>query len=367
MERQALTEAQATPRRVLHVIADGASGGGSTHVLQILRGLGQAFDFALLTKSSSYLLSQARDLSIYAVGADLFSPGGILRSLGILRQTLIEFEPDFIHVHGGRAAYFVGIARPTVPVVYTVHGYHLMHRPEPLRRAQMMLERWVSRRMAHIVHVCKHDAEQALKWGLITETFSTSVIHHGIPSDLPANEERARLFDVAFIGRLEYPKNPMLFLSVMERLPMYAAAIVGGGSLEGIVRDRLEERSMTNVHLLGAMSHEEVLRFLPACGVIVMTSRWEGFPLLLLEAMRAGVPVVAPPVGGVDEMIEHLESGLLVNGHDAEAYAGSIRLLLENNELRERIAVEGQRRIRERFSEERMLKSLRVIYDGLIK
>jgi len=353
-------------RRVLHVIADGSPGGGTTHVLQILKGLRGSFRFGLLTMPRSYLLDHARLAGAYTAGLDLFSPGGVIGGMGALRRSIRIFRPDLIHVHGGRAGYFLAVARPHRPVLYTVHGYHLLHRPKLMRSVQKRMERCASRIAVHVIHVCEYDAQAAAAHDLVPGDTPRSVIYNGIPikaSPLPGPKRR---FDVGFIGRFEYPKDPLLFLSIMETLPMYQAAMVGSGRLEREVRGRIMRRGLGNVRLLGALPHEDVLELLPSFRVIVMTSRWEGLPILPLEAMRAGVPVVAPDVGGLHEVIEHMRSGLLVRRRDAEAFASAIRQVLDDDALRGGLIAGGRERVRERFSEDRMLSELKARYLSLL-
>jgi glycosyltransferase involved in cell wall biosynthesis len=96
----------------------------------------------------------------------------------------------------------------------------------------------------------------------------------------------------------------------------------------------------------------------------VLTSRWEGFPLLVLEAFCAGVPVVAPPVGGIPDAIEHERTGLLVE-RTPESIAAAVERLRADPELRRRIVGRAGERVRTTFSEARMLADVGRLYDSL--
>ena len=90
------------------------------------------------------------------------------------------------------------------------------------------------------------------------------------------------------------------------------------------------------VAFLGAVPDEELSRYYAGCDVFVAPSRHESFGLILLEAMREGKPVIAGDVGGMREVVEHEENGLLVSPTDAEELASAIRRLVESRADRER-------------------------------
>jgi glycosyltransferase involved in cell wall biosynthesis len=93
-----------------------------------------------------------------------------------------------------------------------------------------------------------------------------------------------------------------------------------------------------------------------------MTSRWEGLPLLPLEAMWSGVPVVATNVGGLSEIIENEKSGLLINSRSADDLALAVMRLTDDLALRESIVDNARRRVQTLFSEARMLSEIDKTY-----
>jgi glycosyltransferase involved in cell wall biosynthesis len=97
-----------------------------------------------------------------------------------------------------------------------------------------------------------------------------------------------------------------------------------------------------------------------------MTSRWEGLPILPMEAMRAGVPLVATRVAGMGEVIEDGVSGLLVDSRRPEDIAQAVRRVSEDGQLRQRIVEAGRRRVRELFSEDQMIRAVEDVYNSVI-
>jgi glycosyltransferase involved in cell wall biosynthesis len=127
--------------------------------------------------------------------------------------------------------------------------------------------------------------------------------------------------------------------------------VVGDGELRG----RLEERA-ADLPVLFTGQRDDVPELLASFDVFAFPARFEGLCLAVIEAQAAGVPVVATPVGGIRETVVDGETGLLVPVGDPGALAGAILRLLQEPELAARLASEARRRVRERYSEARMVE-----------
>ena len=101
--------------RVLQIVADGSPGGGTTHVLQILRGLRNRCSFGLVTQRDSYMLDEARSLGIPSFGVDFFHSRLDPRVPLNLRRIAGEYGARVVHLHGGRAAFFYALAFAGAP------------------------------------------------------------------------------------------------------------------------------------------------------------------------------------------------------------------------------------------------------------
>jgi glycosyltransferase involved in cell wall biosynthesis len=135
---------------------------------------------------------------------------------------------------------------------------------------------------------------------------------------------------------------------------------------DGPERSKVEKQVATaelgkNFIFLGR--RKDVPELLACCDLSVLPSEAEGLPNAVLEAMAAGLPVVATRVGGTPEIIEHDVSGLLVSSQDTEALAGAIVRILENRDLAARLAQAGQKRMRTHFSFDRLLAELERLYN----
>ncbi len=352
--------------RVLEIVADGRPGGGTTHVLQILKGLSSFISFELVAQSGSYLLQMAQKLGIPCHGVDFFysrlNPAIPIQ----LRRICSHVQPHVAHVHGGRAGFFFSLARIDVPLLYTVHGFHVLHKSLVLRWLALQAERIIFQRASRIVFVSHYDAALARRLGLLEENTPHELIYNGIAfHDIPSMDERA-LLHIGFVGRLEPQKDPMLFLDVLEHLPGYSATIVGAGSLDALVRKEICRRGLTKrVRMLGGISQSDTLKILPMFSVVVLSSRWEGLPLIVLEAMGMGIPVVSMNVSGMSEIIENGMDGILIDQRSGASLANGVKKVLDDSSLRSFIIQNARSKIQKKFSEDQMLQSLRRVYQEM--
>jgi glycosyltransferase involved in cell wall biosynthesis len=342
--------------RILEAVADGRPGGGTTQVLQLVAQLARepGCEVHLLSQRGSYALAQAAALGAAVHGLDFFGRGRFSPSVWQgARRLLRRLRPDLVHAHGARAA--LPLAAPWCPagrpLIYSVHGYHFPPKPPGIRALGALAERWCSARAAATVFVCEHDRRLAEGQGILAQCRS-QVIPNAIPTEglptAPLAENR-----LVFAGRLVEQKNPLLLIDILDRLRAEEVRLLVIG--EGPLREPMRERAaglglLDSIEFRGALPHVDTLNALAGGGILLLPSRWEGLPLVALEAMAIGLPVVAAAVGGVPEIIAHGETGLLVEQPTPEAHAAAVRLLLHDHQLCDRLVARARRRVAERFS-----------------
>ncbi len=122
-------------------------------------------------------------------------------------------------------------------------------------------------------------------------------------------------------------------------MPATSFVIAGDGPDRGALEARARDLGVDGrTRFLGSVSRDVVLRLFRAADATVLSSSWENLPHTVLEALAVGSPVIATAVGGVPEVVRDGENGLLVPPNDADALSASIRRLLEDDELRRRLA-----------------------------
>jgi glycosyltransferase involved in cell wall biosynthesis len=195
---------------------------------------------------------------------------------------------------------------------------------------------------------------------------SVATVHNGVP-DIQV-DARARPCAgpiVGAVGRLEQQKGFDVLLRALRDVDSATLVVVGDGSerqhLQALARSLGVEG---RVHWHGWS--EDARSFLRSFDLLVVPSRFEGFPLVVLEAHLAETAVVATDVGSVAEAVLDGETGLLVPPDDAEALTLAIRRLLGDPDLRRRLAVRGRRLVLDRFTAEHMAREFRSLYDEVL-
>lgn len=347
--------------KILQFVADGAPGGGTNHVMQLLTGLGANYENVLLTQKDTYLFDLAKSNGIKVIGGDFFRGRLDRAAIATVREAIADERPDLVHCHGGRAGFFRSFLSREIPTTYTVHGFHHAQKSWIPKTMGWAAEYWTMRRMDHVFFVSDYDRQLAVRQRLLPRTTSFRVVHNGI-APLEPNPTSERL-GVGFIGRFVYQKNPELFLDVVERMPDQKFVMAGGGELDEKIRADVKSRGLEDrVELLGSLDHKSALEFISKLDVLVMTPRWEGLPLLPLEAMFMKVPVVSTAVGGIPEVIQHGETGMLSASENADELAGHISDIIADKKLRDSIVENAFERAHKHFSQDAMLTQIRDSY-----
>lgn len=174
---------------------------------------------------------------------------------------------------------------------------------------------------------------------------------------------------VGTVGRLVDPKGHGHLLDALAKVRSQIAGVkallVGDGTLRTEMERRAEALGLSDTVIFTGI-RRDVPEVLALLDVFVLPSLWEGLPIALLEAMAAGLPVVATRVGGVPEVVVEGETGLLVPPRDPEALAQAILTLLRDPDLRQAMGQAGRERVREHFSVDQMVKKTESLYQRLL-
>jgi glycosyltransferase involved in cell wall biosynthesis len=290
-----------------------------------------------------------------------------LRSLAAHARALRALRPDVLHCNlwspwSCQYAVVGALATPSAPVVCV---YQLL--VPAANRQQHMLKRVTSRRVA--VHVGVGDRTAGDLEALIPlRAGSVRTIHNGIPVEAP-RIDRARTGEVSTIGvsgRLEPQKGIDVLLHALVRLPQAALRVVGEGSFRAEL-EQLASRLGVADRVTWVGWSADPRRELESVDVFVQPSRFEAFPLAILEAMLAGLPVVATDVGSVADAIIDGETGTLVRPEDPVALADAVAALLEDPQARAAIGDRARARVLEHFSAKRMAGEFESLYQELAR
>ena len=306
-----------------------------------------------------------------------FSPIQDLKCLFQLYSLIRRGKYQIVHCHSTKAGILGRIAAwlARVPRIYfTVHGWGFYNEQEYgwAQRILILAERLCAHLSTKIICVSENDLKQGLA-RKIARAGKFTLIRNGVAMEnlnrtgSLRREINATDEEVVFgmVARLHYPKDPILYLKaakmVLESNGGCHFVLIGDGSLydeclEFVSKSGLESR----VHVLG---FRKDARFLYSdFDVFVLSSLFEGLPLTVIEAMFAGLPVVASNVGGIPELVSDGRNGFLTIPGSPEDLAQKMLLLAEDDYLRRKMGGESSIIAKSQFALETMISQYRDLY-----
>jgi len=376
---------------VVRIIARLNIGGPAIHTVLATSRIAPRFETLLVTGVPGELEGDmryyARDrgvtpVEIHELGREI-SMWDDLRALVKLVTLLRRVKPAIVHTHTAKAGTLGRVAAilAGVPIrVHTFHG-HVFEGYFPRWKSSLFLqlERLLARFTSRLLTVSEGQRRELVERFRVARDEHFSVIplgldlEHLVDCEQHRGELRAELgFDastklVGIVGRLVPIKNHSLFLQMAKRVadPKMTFLIVGGGEKESALRGEAEALGLTDcVRFLGW--RKDLDRIYADLDAVALTSRNEGTPVALIEAMSAGVPVVATAVGGVGDVLRDGARGELVGPpFSPEALADALKRALAPAS-RER-ARQQRRQIAEEYGAERLCRDLEALYTRLLQ
>ena len=283
-----------------------------------------------------------------------------------LVRILRKEKPDLVSGHSSKAGLLGAIASRVsgIPYVYTAHSWAFLQSSSRLRNTlYLFLWRTLGRLVRHVICVSDFDRKIALQYGIV-QSENTWTVLNGLV-DLENDSEPISRFsgDVRAIsvGRLSEPKDFPFLISVIARTEQIFLDIVGQGPQRGYLERLIKDLDVGNrVRFLG--DRKDVPELMSGYDLVVLMSKSEGLPFVVLEGMRALKPVVASRVGGIGEVIIDGETGFLVDIGDSETLFSRLTQLADNANLRKKLGEAGRERFLNKFLVEPMFSKTINIY-----
>jgi glycosyltransferase involved in cell wall biosynthesis len=348
-------ESKTARPRVLIVITLAEVGGAGTYVAALLPALVERFEVAVAAHGDGPLKG-----AVEASGARFIALRHVRRPINPVRDAagLVELvrlcrreRPDIIHVNSSKAGILGRIAGflARVPIrIFTVHGWSFSA-PGPTSVAYRVVERLIRPITTLVICVSEYDRRVGAA-ARACSSRSSIVIHNGINVRNASRADSAATTPLVIaVGRLSPQKNPAaLVRSLAQVQSQFRAVIVGDGPDHEAVRLEIDRLGLADkVMLVGERA--DVSEFLRGADVFASSSRYEGLPIAVLEAMAAGLPVVAFAVGGVPELVVDETTGLLVPAGDEASLGAALERLLADASLRRRLGESGRARAERLF------------------
>lgn len=369
----------AEPLRVFHLIKGLGRGGAEG----LLLGCGGGGPGGAVTYGAGYFLpwKDALEVPLREAGVEVVrftarGAPGMLARVPAIAAFLREWRADLLHCHlplAGVAGRLAG-RRAGVPVVYTEHN--LMERYHPwTRRANL----WTWGLQQRVVAVSEEVAGSIARHA--GSRVPVRVVRNGVPvahlrRDPEAGAAVRRSLGIPghapVVGQVAVfrrQKRLDLWLEaareVLRHRPETRFLLVGDGPLREETEAQARELGLGDAVSFPGLQ-DDVRPFLSAMDLLLITSEFEGLPLVLLEAMALELPVVSSPVGGIPEVVRDGETGRLVPfGRPSEAAAATLEILASSSE-RATLGRAGRHRVAEEFDTDRMLGELEALYREVV-
>lgn len=358
--------------RLLVIVTLAETGGAQTFVRSLVNGLRARYEVEVAAHGPGGALADA----CAALGVPFHHLTNLVRNpdprrdllaLVEIRKLVHRVRPDLVQINSTKAGMLgrLALIATRTPVVFTAHGWAFSGRRGSSGFFATAVERTVAPLTAAIVCVSNWDLKLAIERGIATSS-RLQVIHNGIaaPELPPARDPWPAEPVVVCVARLAPPKDVGLLLNALadRRLSAWRLKVVGDGPERAALKARAAALGMAErVQMLGDRS--DVPDLLARADAFVLPTKWEGLPYSVLEAMAAGLPVVASRVGGVPELVIDGETGLLVERDSVSELAIALHRLGADGTWARELGRAGHARARHHFSLDAMIAG----YDGLFQ
>jgi len=347
--------------RVLELLVTTSPGGGPKHVWDLVQHLPRnEFELVIGAPHDGIFFDRFRDRGLEVVEFPLRRLSA--RHFSLTRRLISRLGIDVVHTHGkGPGFYGRTVARwMRVPAIHTFHGLHYSGYSPLSRHLYLALERQLSRWSHTIINVSRSQHLEGLDLRLFRPEQGVVIVNGVDIEDMeralleaPIRRESLGLTadDVVIgcISRFDPIKRIELLVEALRRLrgrfPRLALVLVGGGGEQQRIR-RLVFESGLSERVIFTGFLENPARIQPVLDLYVASSRKEGLPLSILEAMAAGLPVVASRIPGYDEVLTDGVEGFLVPPRDPVAVAEAAATLLDDRDLARKMGAAGRERSR---------------------
>jgi glycosyltransferase involved in cell wall biosynthesis len=293
-----------------------------------------------------------------------------MRAFQQIKAALQRVKPDIVACHSSKAGLLGRLAAKAcgVPVTFTAHGWAFTVGVSRVSRVvYWALEKFAAYFTDHIITVSQFDRNLALR-AHITHPRRITAIHNGMPmQDCPVRQIRSsaplNLLMVARIGAQKDHARLLRALWGCVDMP-WVLNLVGGGD-DLALRQMVEHMGMSDrVNFLG--EREDVPDLMVQADLFLLISNWEGLPLSILEAMRAGLPVIASHVGGVSEAVLDRKTGWLVRAGDDASLLDALQNVLPDRLRLLEMGAAGRERFVEKFTFSTMAQKTLAVYETVL-
>lgn len=312
------------------------------------------------------------------------SPLSDIRCLLRLIALVRKHSFDIVHTHSSKAGVLGRIAARVCGIKTVIHTPHVfpfdMETGNFRKKLYLKTERWVSRYTTMLITVCEHEKHSALNHNLLSEE-KIKTVYNGVDTDYWTGFNEAGIslrkslnidpnaVVVGMAGRFTKQKGHEIliraFVELVRLYPDIILVLTGNGELKEHIRGMVKEHNLTD-NVMICDQTDDIAAFYAMFNILVMPSLWEAMPFTLLEAMSMRVPVVASSAGGIPEVIDDGENGIIVHSNRPEDVTEAIKKLIDDPSLINKIGEKAREKIVSEFQLSNTINQLQSLYTSSV-
>lgn len=290
-----------------------------------------------------------------------------------IKKYLKQLKPDIVHCHSSKAGLLGRLAAKALnlPVIFTAHGWAFTDGISPKKqKIYSKLENFLTKFSDHIITVSEYDRQHGFKYKVGTLDL-VKTIHNGVPDIQTAPIERIEpksITKLIMVARFEDPKDQFFLIQALSKLPQHLnwkIDFLGEGPNLQKCQELARNEKLDSKIIFHGQSFK-VKEFLNQADIFVLISNYEGFPLTILEAMSASLPIIASDVGGVNESVSS-ENGYLIPKGSVDVLVQTLTELIVNTNLRQQLGSNSRYLYETQFSFNTMLQKTFNIYTQVLE
>ncbi|RRQ45336.1 glycosyltransferase [Chryseobacterium sp. SC28] len=310
--------------KILHVITRSDLGGAQSVVITLANAMSKDHQVTVAAGEDGPMWD-ALDRNVRKVKIpEIVRPISLLKDIKAafkLRKLYKTLNPDVIHLHSSKAGVLGRLVFPKHKTVYSVHGFDSIRLSY---KKFLPVERLMKNRCKAIVVASSYDRQNMIKEGIANNLY---VIHNGV--EIPELENNLHIAGlenykktVMCIARLSPQKRFESYVEIARKLPEYAFVWIGV--------DEKYDNLPTNLFCIGSVPNAK--KYIQIADIFVLPTNYEGVPIVIIDALSYGKPVVSSDVGGISEIVRNGYNGFVLHNDD-NIFADRIKYILNNNEI----------------------------------
>lgn len=349
-------------------IAEAMGGGVFTYTVDLVNALSEQYD---VTIAYAVRPQTPADFKTYFnESVQLLQVKNFTRNIDLVKDFLAFFEirkiakqasPDIIHLHSSKAGVLGRLAFwfSKTPLFYTPHGYSFLMQEMSIKKRKIyrFIEQIMALSKCTTISCSEGEHQETLKLTSRAKFVNNGINIEKLDKDLSLieNISDSSIVTVFTLGRICYQKNPALFNEIAEQLPDVRFLWIGDG-------ERKNELTAPNIKVTGWIDRHKALKCAMSADIFLLTSRWEGLPMSLLEAMYMNKPCIVSDIIGNHDVIHNEQNGMVCR--TPSEFVRAIRIMKDNAKFREQCCKQAYLDVLEEYNTVVMAEKYAKIYEN---